>query len=139
MALAYNKLAYYFKLSCQRHNLRPIGALMTEQNNIESILDELESRYEASVGRLRTALTQYAEKGIRPDPAARDDGAFAYPELRVEYDPESPPPTPDRAFDRLKQPGLYTASIARPALFRDYLREQLEHLVRDYPVKVSVG
>ncbi len=50
-----------------------------------------------------------------------------------------PPPTPDRAFARLNQPGIYTASIARPALFRDYLREQLEHLVRDYPVEVSVG
>jgi AMP nucleosidase len=24
-------------------------------------------------------------------------------------------------------------------LFRDYLREQLEHLIRDYPVKISVG
>ncbi|MFL6756857.1 MAG: AMP nucleosidase [Sphingomicrobium sp.] len=112
---------------------------MTEQNNIESILDELESRYEASVGRLRKALALYAREGIRPDPATRDDGAFAYPELRVEYDPESPPPTPDRAFARLNQPGIYTASIARPALFRAYLHEQLEHLIRDYPVKVSVG
>ena len=65
---------------------------MTKKNNIETILDELESRYEASVGRLRKALTQYAENGIRPDPDERDDGAFAYPELRVEYDPETPPP-----------------------------------------------
>ena len=112
---------------------------MTEQNYIETILDELESRYEASVGRLRQALTQYAAKGIRPDPVARDDGAFAYPELRIEYDPDVPVPTPDRAFARLNQPGIYTTSIARPALFREYLREQLDHLVRDYPVSVSVG
>ena len=55
---------------------------MTEQNDIETILDELESRYEASVDRLRKALTQYAEHGIRPDPDERDDGAFAYPELQ---------------------------------------------------------
>ena len=102
---------------------------MTEQNNIETILDELETRYEASVGRLRKALAQYATKGIRPDPVARDDGAFAYPELRVEYDPETPSPAPARAFARLNQPGIYTASIARPALFREYLREQLEHLL----------
>src|SRR5688572_26256191 len=104
---------------------------MTEQNDIETILDQLESRYEASVARLRKALTEYADLGIRPDSKDRDEGAFAYPELRIEYDPETPPPTPARAFARLNQPGIYTTSIARPALFRDYLREQLEHIIRD--------
>ena len=112
---------------------------MTNKNDIETILDSLESRYEASVDRLRSALTEYADHGIRPDPKARDEGAFSYPELRIEYDPETPPPTPARAFARLNQPGIYTSSIARPALFRAYLREQLEHLVHDYPVSISVG
>src|SRR5215204_1068952 len=112
---------------------------MNNKNNIDAILDELETRYESSVTRLRKALSEYSERGVRPDPADRDDGAFAYPELRMEYDPETPPPTPARAFARLNQPGIYTSSIARPALFRDYLAEQLEHLVRDYPVRISVG
>ena len=53
--------------------------------------------------------------------------------------PKCPSPAPARAFARLNQPGIYTTSIARPALFRAYLAEQLEHLVRDYPVRVSVG
>ncbi|HVF38228.1 MAG TPA: AMP nucleosidase, partial [Sphingomicrobium sp.] len=112
---------------------------MTEHDNIETILDQLEQRYDASVDALRKSLADYAANGTRPDPTARDDGAFAYPELRVEYDPEVPPPTPGRAFARLNQPGIYTSSIARPAMFRPYLREQLEHLVRDYPVRISVG
>ncbi|MGH6729316.1 MAG: AMP nucleosidase [Sphingomicrobium sp.] len=112
---------------------------MTNHNDIEALLDDIESRYEASVTRLRKALAQYAANGTRPDPKARDDGAFAYPELRIEYDPESPPPPPARAFARLNQPGIYTTSIARPALFREYLREQLEHLTRDYAVEISVG
>ena len=112
---------------------------MTNKNDIETILDTLESRYQASVDRLRDALTAFAEHGVRPDPKARDEGAFSYPELRIEYDPETPPPTPARAFARLNQPGIYTSSIARPALFRAYLAEQLEHLVRDYPVAISVG
>ena len=112
---------------------------MTNKNDIETILDTLESRYQASVDRLRDALTEYADHGIRPDPKARDEGAFSYPELRIEYDPETPPPTPARAFARLNQPGIYTSSIARPALFRAYLAEQLDHLVRDYPVEISVG
>ena len=112
---------------------------MTEKNDIETILDQLESRYDSSVDRLRKALTAYADHGIRPDPKERDEGAFAYPELRIEYDPEVPVPAPARAFARLNQPGIYTASIARPAHFREYLREQLIHLVRDYPIEVSVG
>ena len=112
---------------------------MNDKNDIETILDQLESRYTASVDRLRTALTAYADHGIRPDPNERDDGAFAYPELRIEYDPEGPPTAPARAFARLNQPGIYTTSIARPALFRSYLAEQLGHLVRDYPVRISVG
>jgi AMP nucleosidase len=112
---------------------------MTKENDIAAILDTLEADYAASVARLRAALAAYAKDGTRPDRRARDAGAFAYPELRVEYDPELPPPTPARAFARLNQPGIYTTSIARPALFRAYLAEQLEHLVRDYPVTVSVG
>ena len=112
---------------------------MTQQNDIAALLDELEERYAASAKRLRQALIAYAREGIRPDLKARDAGAFAYPELRIDYDPEVPPPTPARAFARLNQPGVYTSSIARPALFRAYLTEQLEHIVRDYPVRISVG
>ena len=112
---------------------------MTTNDDIPAILDALETGYAASVARLRAALAAYADGGTRPDPRARDEGAFAYPELRIEYDPEMPPPAPARAFARLNQPGIYTTSIARPALFRDYLAEQLEHLVRDYPVEISVG
>ncbi|MDQ3144719.1 MAG: AMP nucleosidase [Pseudomonadota bacterium] len=112
---------------------------MTTSNDIDQILDALEAGYAASVARLRAALAAYAKDGARPDTRARDEGAFAYPELRIEYDPELPPPTPARAFARLNQPGIYTTSVARPALFRAYLAEQLEHLVRDYPVTISVG
>jgi AMP nucleosidase len=112
---------------------------MTQENEIPALLDELEARYADSVGRLRQALNAYAQQGIRPDAKARDEGAFAYPELRIEYDPDGPPPVLPRAFARLNAPGIYTTSIARPALFRAYLAEQLSFIVRDYPVTVSVG
>ena len=114
-------------------------SVTTTAADIPAILDELESRYSASVERLRAGLRAFASDGHRPDHAARDGGAFAYPELRIAYDPEVPQPSPARAFARLNQPGIYTSSIARPALFRAYLAEQLEHLVRDYPINVSVG
>src|SRR5688500_14645007 len=104
---------------------------MTRIDDIPSILDELEAIYDSSVANLRAALTAYARDGIRPDRKARDAGAFAYPELRIDYEPESAPPISSRAFARLNQPGIYTSSIARPRLYRAYLTEQLEHLIRD--------
>jgi AMP nucleosidase len=112
---------------------------MTEQSSIPDIIDQLCRIYDESVANLRRALGAYVNEGIRPEASARAEGCFAYPELRISYDPDSPPKVTARAFARLNQPGVYTASIARPALFREYLSNQLEHLLRDYPVAVSVG
>jgi AMP nucleosidase len=107
--------------------------------DIETILDELETIFDRSVQNLRRALMAYVREGIRPEAQARAEGCFAYPELRIDYDPASPQPLPARAFARLNQPGVYVASIARPKLFRDYLRTQLKHLATDYEVTISVG
>lgn len=112
---------------------------MTETSDIPTLLAQLSAIYDESVANLRRALGEFVSDGTRPDPDARADGCFAYPELRIAYDPDSAPPVPARAFARLNQPGLYVASIARPALFREYLSAQLEHIVRDYPVEISVG
>ncbi len=112
---------------------------MTIIDDIPGILDEVEALYDTSVGNLREALRRFADDGTRPEPGDRADGIFAYPELRLHYDPVSAPPVSSRAFARLSQPGSYVSSIARPRLFRAYLAEQLEHLVRDYDVEVTVG
>ena len=112
---------------------------MTSIDQIPAILDELEAIYDSSVANLRAALNAYARDGVRPDRNARDVGAFAYPELRIVYEPEGAPPSSPRAFARLNQPGIYASSIARPRLFRAYLAEQLAHLIRDYGVDVTVG
>ncbi len=112
---------------------------MTRLDDIPALLDRLSEIYDTSCGNLRRALTLYVERGERPDPDARSEGCFAYPELRIEYDASAPRATPARAFARLNQPGVYASSIARPQLFRRYLHEQLEHLVRDYSVDISVG
>ncbi|WP_118858471.1 AMP nucleosidase [Sphingomonas mesophila] len=112
---------------------------MTKIDDIPAILDQLEALYDTSVGNLRDALRRFAADGTRPEPGDRADGLFAYPELRLTYDPVSPPPISSRAFARLSQPGTYVSSIARPRLYRAYLAEQLQHLIRDYDVEVSVG
>jgi AMP nucleosidase len=102
-----------------------------KSNDISAIIDQLCSIYDQSVASLRDALAAFCDEGRHPDPIGRAEGAFAYPELRVTYSGERTAGRLTRAFARLTQPGTYACSIARPALFRDYLRTQLEHLVTD--------
>src|SRR3954447_20967860 len=107
--------------------------------NAHDIVDQLAAIYDESVANLRQSLSRYVDDGTSPDARARKKGAFAYPELRVDYGGKAPAAPLARAFARLNQPGIYATSIARPELFRDYLVDQLEHLNRDYDVSISVG
>ena len=107
--------------------------------NAHAVVDQLAAIYDESVANLRQALSKYVEDRIAPDARQRSKGAFAYPELRIDYSGKRPATPPARAFARLNQAGAYATSIARPELFRDYLIDQLEHLARDYDVTVSVG
>jgi AMP nucleosidase len=106
---------------------------------MHAVVDQLSAIYEDSVSNLREALTLYVRDRTAPSPKARAKGAFAYPELKIDYVGKLPRPLLSRAFARLNQPGVYATSIARPALFRDYLVEQLEYLARDYDADISVG
>jgi AMP nucleosidase len=107
--------------------------------NAHAVVDQLAAIYDESVANLRQALSKYVEDRTAPDARQRSKGAFAYPELRIDYSGRRPAIPPARAFARLNQAGAYATSIARPELFRDYLIDQLEHLARDYDVTVSVG
>jgi len=111
---------------------------MTKTDPLSSTVEDLQSIYDRSVANLRSALAAYLERGIKPDPAARAAGAFAYPELLITYAPKGPAPRVGRAFALIRNPGEYAVSLTRPALFRDYLIDQLRHLVDDYGVAVSV-
>jgi AMP nucleosidase len=112
---------------------------MSRPFNANAVVDQLASIYDESVANLRQALARYVEDRTPPDTRARSKGAFAYPELRIDYGGKAPAIVPTRAFARLNQPGTYATSIARPELFRDYLVDQLDHIARDYDAKISVG
>ena len=107
---------------------------MTTASDIVAELDRL---YRASVDRLQAALTAYLRDGTRPDPATRHDGSFAYPEIRLHYRGGDDRPTPLRSFGRLVTPGDYRISVTKPALFAEYLTEQLTLLIEDYGVDVE--
>jgi AMP nucleosidase len=103
----------------------------------ETIVAELERLYTASVERLKAALTRYLTDGTPPSPAARTNGAFAYPEIRLTFSPgEESRPAPLRSFGRLVSPGEYAISVTKPAMFGPYLIEQLTLLIEDYEVEV---
>ena len=107
---------------------------MTTASDIVAELDRL---YTASVDRLQAALTRYLSDGTPPDATARSDGSFAYPEIRLSFAGEAARPTPLRSFGRLVSPGDYRISVTKPAIFADYLTEQLTLLIEDYDVTVE--
>ena len=92
---------------------------MTRSDDIPAILDQLCEIYDTSAANLRRALDGLCQQRRQARSAARADGCFAYPELRIDYEPAAAPtPSPARAFARLNQPGIYATSIARPALMQ---------------------
>lgn len=106
-----------------------------------AIVDQLIAVHDDAVAALRAALAAFIEGGTPPDPSARVRGDWAYPGLRIEYRGEAVPSArrPVRAFARLNRPGLYTTTVTRPAMFRDFLIEQLNLLLEDYDISVETG
>ncbi|MFP5434884.1 MAG: AMP nucleosidase, partial [Alphaproteobacteria bacterium] len=100
---------------------------------------QLDHIYQTSIENLREAMRAYARDGSVPAVTARSERLFCYPELRIIYHGESDMPPPGRSFARLSKPGRYVTTITRPAMFADYLAEQIDLLVRDYGVEVETG
>ncbi len=113
---------------------------MTDQTKAQTgaaIVAELDILFKAGVARLRSAIETYVETGTPPDPAQRHDGSFAYPEIRLHYEGDEAKSPPLRSFGRLTERGDYVSSVTKPALFGDYLAEQIDILIADYGVQVT--
>jgi AMP nucleosidase len=102
------------------------------------IVDQLETLHGAAADALTAAVKRYLADGTPPTPQERS--AFRYPELRVRYAPNGPPPVRrSRAYGQLMWPGDYAVTITQPSWFRPYLLEQLTLLVEDYGVELSTA
>ena len=112
---------------------------MTDQMKAQAALDRLETLYTQSVANLRQAVKTFIETGERVDPEARAKGIFAYPQLKISWFGDRPPNLEARAYARLSRQGVYTTTVTRPDLFRDYLLEQLTLLEADYEATFEVG
>ncbi|GMM93076.1 AMP nucleosidase [Qipengyuania sp. MTN3-11] len=108
-------------------------------DSIDTILDRVEKIYDAAVERLREDVIAFGRDRTLPPPERRKDGSYTYPELRLRFRGGDQPEDRSRAFGRLNAPGLYTTTVTRPPLFRDYLAEQLELISSNYEIEVEVG
>jgi len=106
---------------------------------IPKIIDELTRVFDAATETLRADIMAYAADGTLPPASRRQDGSYAYPELRLHFSGDGSPKDRSRAFGRLEQTGTYATTITRPALFADYLDEQLSLIVQDYDVELEVS
>jgi len=105
----------------------------------QAVIDRLETLYNQSVANLRDAVKVFLETGERADIEARANGLFSYPKLTISWFGDKPQNLETRAFGRLSRPGIYTTTITRPDLFRNYLLEQLTLLADEYDATFEVG
>ncbi len=108
-------------------------------DSIDTVLDKLQATHAAAVSRLRDDVLAFGRDRTLPPAERRHDGSYTYPELRLRYRGGEQPETRGRAFGRLNVPGLYATTVTRPALFRDYLTEQLELIAANYEIAVEAG
>ncbi len=104
-----------------------------------AIIAQLISEYETATGNLRDALFAYAQDGTTPAAETVANRDFCYPSLTIDYRQKVDNPPSHRSFARLSKPGRYVTTITRPEMFAAYLTEQLDLLMGDYEVEVSVG
>ena len=106
---------------------------------VTAALAELNRLYDRAVALLRADIAAFAADGTLPPAGRRDDGSYAYPELRIDLAQDPDNLSTGRAFGRLTQRGVYTTTVTRPALFGAYLAEQLRLILEDYDVTLRVG
>ncbi|HAU22276.1 MAG TPA: AMP nucleosidase [Erythrobacter sp.] len=106
---------------------------------VESILAQLQETYDKAVATLRDDVVAFGTKGTIPPSRKREDGSYAYPELKIHFEGKGDPKDRSRAFGRLEQSGTYATTVTRPSLFAPYLREQLELIAEDYEITLEVS
>ena len=114
--------------------------LLTPPDHALAVFDDaaqavarLEDLYQEATGFLLEKFTAVMET-----PAASARYRAFYPEVRITV-PSHWKADSRLSFGHVSQPGTYVATITRPDLFRDYLTQQLGHLIRNHNVPVQVG
>ena len=104
---------------------------------VDAVIQTIAELHDTAASRLRADIAAFAQHGTLPPPSRRSDGSYCYPELQIHYSGRARPERPPRAYGRLNQPGTYAATIARPALFADYLADQLCLIAQETASKIE--
>ena len=105
----------------------------------ETHIAELVRVYDAAVATLQGDIAAFAADGTLPPTDRRAARAWCYPEVRVHYFGVENRPDLTRAFGRLPASGSFVTTVTRPALFAEYLTDQLNLLAEDYEIEIEVG
>ena len=111
----------------------PPAAKAAEFSDASAAVDYLQELYDATV---RFLSDSFAE-ALAGDPPTKRYRGF-YPEIRMTTTTYSQVDS-RLAFGHVTAPGTYSATITRPDLFRNYLQQQLELLMRNHGVSVEIG
>ena len=79
---------------------------MSKHTTPKAVVDALEALYNEAVSALSNSLNTFLHNGTPPDGEARAGGAFCYPQIRLVYDPDGPPPPISRAFGKMSEAGI---------------------------------
>jgi AMP nucleosidase len=105
----------------------------------QNIIEQLTAEYEASVSRLQTALSLSLRDGVAPTVEDRTNRDFCYPELVIAYHGKERETVTNLAFGKLEKVGTYRTTFTKPDLFADYVGAQLDLLMEQYEIDISVG
>ena len=105
----------------------------------QEIVTQLALVYDEAVAALHADIMRFVQDGVPPPAERRRERQWCYPELRVAYAGGERFSDITRSFGRLNRAGVYACTITRPALFADYLTDQLELLIADYDVTFEVA
>ena len=111
---------------------------MTSQQP-QNIINQLVTEYESSVKRLQSAVAAYLKDKTAPSADQRANNDFCYPELIITYAGKTRASKSNLAFGKLEKVGTFRTTFTKPDLFAEYIGEQLDLLVEQYELDISVG
>lgn len=100
----------------------------------DAAVDRLLEIYQRNTAFIREAFREYSAGSLPLGQRIR----ACYPAIRIRI--HNYPEVDSRlSYGHLVEPGLYMTTVTRPALFHDYLREQVRLLLRNHHVPVEIG
>ncbi|CAK9039352.1 AMP nucleosidase [Durusdinium trenchii] len=108
---------------------------LTSCETPEAAVAQLTALYNEAHKQISERFERYLAGGDLPDVAS----APVYPYLCVEVSAEATTQTSKLALGRISSTSIHGATITQPALFADYLRQQLDRIVQRFDAKIFVG